>query len=245
MLRSLTALSGNRLQSADVVFGEVADLLFDDRDWRIRYIVASTRRWLGRSVLIPMHEVRTPESAGLLPVALTRDEIRAGLPLEQAGSDDRPLATELHSRFGWFPLRAGSVPPATYSRMHRPVPSEPAIGPRDYHLCSARDTGEYVVESIEGNSGYLENLVLDDESWVIRYLVVVSGDGLRQGRTFVPIDRIRAVRHLEGKILTGVWREPFTETLGIILPESKHRKSQREVFHNPLNDFNGRTRFWV
>lgn len=249
MLQSLKALTGNRLQSEDEVFGDVDDFLFDDREWRIRFVVANTRRLLpGRKVVIPLCEVGIPGSNGRLPVALSKSEVKASLPLKDAGSGDRRHIAELHGHFGWFPSRVGAVPPATSVRTAsdhpQPIQSSPS-GSQGYHLCSARDTGRYVVESIEGESGYPEDFVFESESWVIRYIVAAVRVGASRGRVFIPTDRIRTVRHLEGKILTGVWREPITGMTDAPMSDVRHRESQREISHNPLFDFNGRPRFWM
>ncbi|MBM9514052.1 PRC-barrel domain-containing protein [Desulfogranum marinum] len=52
-LRNLDALLGYGLGAQDGNIGSCKDFLFDDRDWKVRYVVADTRKWLpGRKVLL-------------------------------------------------------------------------------------------------------------------------------------------------------------------------------------------------
>ena len=57
-LRSSNEVCGYRIESLDSRFGHIADFLFDDRSWEIRYIVIHLRNWLpSKSVLISPDKV--------------------------------------------------------------------------------------------------------------------------------------------------------------------------------------------
>lgn len=52
-LRSFREVEGYRIQASDGEIGHVADVIFDDEDFAIRYLVVDTRNWLpGRKVLV-------------------------------------------------------------------------------------------------------------------------------------------------------------------------------------------------
>ncbi|MBE0626495.1 MAG: PRC-barrel domain-containing protein [Burkholderiales bacterium] len=52
-LRASGEVHGYRLQAIDGELGEVHDLIIDVRDWKVRYLVADTRKWLpGKKVLL-------------------------------------------------------------------------------------------------------------------------------------------------------------------------------------------------
>ena len=42
MLRSLNGLKGFKVSATDGIIGTVANFLFDDKDWAIRYLVVET-----------------------------------------------------------------------------------------------------------------------------------------------------------------------------------------------------------
>lgn len=53
-LRSTDEVAGYHIQARDGSIGHVEDFLYDDRNWSIRYLVASTRNWWpGKKVLLP------------------------------------------------------------------------------------------------------------------------------------------------------------------------------------------------
>lgn len=46
MLKNIQSLQGHKLSANDGEIGHVADFLFDDQTWAIRYLVANTGSWL-------------------------------------------------------------------------------------------------------------------------------------------------------------------------------------------------------
>jgi hypothetical protein len=76
-LRSVKEVSGYHLQARDGELGHVDDVVVEDSNWAIRYLVIQTRAWLGRKVLLApqwIQEVRWQNSS--VAVDLTRDCIK-------------------------------------------------------------------------------------------------------------------------------------------------------------------------
>ncbi len=62
MMRSVEEIIGYELNATDGEFGKCKDLLFDDRWWTIRHMVASTGPWLiGRLVLVSPLMIQQPD----------------------------------------------------------------------------------------------------------------------------------------------------------------------------------------
>jgi uncharacterized protein YrrD len=76
-LRSSQVVTGYHIQATDAFLGHVADFLFDEKTWAIRYLVADTRRWLpGKQVLVAQDSIREVNwGAQSVGVALTRQEL--------------------------------------------------------------------------------------------------------------------------------------------------------------------------
>ncbi|MCU7494041.1 MAG: PRC-barrel domain containing protein [Ignavibacteria bacterium] len=55
-LRSTWEMTGFRLHASDGEIGHVEDLLFDDSNWKVRYLCVNLRNWLpgGKKILIPV-----------------------------------------------------------------------------------------------------------------------------------------------------------------------------------------------
>ena len=65
MLWDASSVKGFSLQASDGAFGSVSDLLFDDVDWSLRWLVVDTQFWpLNRSVDVSLASVRGPNFSG-------------------------------------------------------------------------------------------------------------------------------------------------------------------------------------
>src|SRR5690606_36749289 len=75
MLWRTSRLTDYRIEATDGSIGRVADLLFEDDSWVVRWLAVDTGGWLtGRQVLLPASGLGPPDGdAGRIPVALTRD----------------------------------------------------------------------------------------------------------------------------------------------------------------------------
>jgi len=76
-LRSLNEVLGYRVEAGHGRIGHVTDMIFDDEDWSIRYLVVDTRRWFsGKKVLIaPIWVNRISWSQGLFFFDVDRSTI--------------------------------------------------------------------------------------------------------------------------------------------------------------------------
>lgn len=77
MLRGISDLRRFTIAGTDGTLGSVGDVYFDDRGWRVRYLVVDTGTWLpGRRVLVPPVPVRSSDPT-TLHVALSRRQVAA------------------------------------------------------------------------------------------------------------------------------------------------------------------------
>ena len=78
MLWDASAVKAYAIAGSDGQLGTVNDLLFEDSDWKIRWLVVDTGYWLhGRKVLIPVSALGHPDPAKReFAVKLTRLQIR-------------------------------------------------------------------------------------------------------------------------------------------------------------------------
>jgi hypothetical protein len=181
MLRNATALTGYSLCATDGDIGRVSDFYFDDEKWTIRYLVVNTGTYLpGRRVLIsPMAIVRVDWFGGTVHLAISRRDVETS----PDPSTDRPVSRQYERRylrhFGW-PYYWGSVNLWGTSRLPRQLATEaPAeqhgqedAGRDNPHLRSIHEVTGYQVRGTNGRIGHVEDFLVADDSWAIRYLVV-------------------------------------------------------------------------
>lgn len=86
MLHKAQKLIGYHIHATDGVIGHVDDLLFDEHDWTIRYVVVDTSNWIGgRQVLLSPTLVKQLDSPGKkVHVDMSRDAIRQSPSVETA-----------------------------------------------------------------------------------------------------------------------------------------------------------------
>lgn len=147
MLRSLEEILGYGLMAEDGDIGHVEDVLFDDHDWVVRYVVVDTGKWISRKkVLLARASIEDPDwPARKLPVRLTKHEI------------EESLTESAHE----------------------------ASGSGDPHLRSFREVEGYSIAAKDGEVGHVEDLMVDDEEWTIRYMVVDTGGWLSGRKVLV------------------------------------------------------------
>ncbi len=212
MLFSFEDTRGYGIRAIDGDIGTLHDILFEDRNSGVRYLVVETGSWLfGRQVLL------APGAAG----AIRRDErvIETGLTTlqvkESPGVDsDQPVSRQLeellHRHYDWQPYWQATtastasalapqwgllgLPPAPAH--DDPVVREAAEAQReraDPHLRSAGEVVGYHVAASDGDIGHVEDLLVDEASWTIRHLVVDTRNWLPGKRVLIGPERLRSV----------------------------------------------------
>jgi sporulation protein YlmC with PRC-barrel domain len=189
MLIAGSALKGYAVETSDGPIGTVKDVLFDDSVWRVRWLAVDAGGWLfGRQVLVHASALGRPDhEARSLPVTMTKAQVEASPSVMQ----DQPVTMQMESRlydyYGWEPYRSsdflgmgmvgGAMPPMPRFGDPDVLQAdrlEPGSG-GDPHLRSLKALHGYRIHASDGFIGHLENLLLDDAGWAVRYLVVDTG----------------------------------------------------------------------
>lgn len=101
----MTGTLGYRVEATDDEMGHIADIVVDDYDWAIRYLVVDTRNWWpGKHVLIAPQWLRAVDWASqAVAVDLTRDTIKEAPEYD----DDRPISREYEEELHRYYQRQG------------------------------------------------------------------------------------------------------------------------------------------
>lgn len=189
MLINAGALKGYKIHASDGELGEVDDIYFDDKTWDIRYLVVSTGGWLSsRKVLISTSALKKPDlRSRSVAVALTREQVRSSPDIDTEQTVTRQHELELHQHYAW-PLYwgegfyAGSMSggmffPASAEEEEKMENGGGKPAP-ETHLQSTRAVTGYRLHATDGPIGHVDDYIVDDERWVIRYLVAATGTWL-------------------------------------------------------------------
>ncbi len=201
MLWSFDELKGYGLRATDGTLGSVHDLLFDDAHWTARWLVVDTAWLFGRRVLIAPGALGHPDAdAREFPINLTKEKIKNAPDVDADRPVNRQHETDLYSYYGYGPYwttmdnalvggMAGVVLPPRMPLGHPeriPASAEAEgraagahyIDDGDPHLRSAREVTGYHIRGTDDSVGSVADFLIDEEGWVIRYLVVDTGHWL-------------------------------------------------------------------
>jgi sporulation protein YlmC with PRC-barrel domain len=180
MQRRASAFKGYTIEASDGKVGSVTDLLFDDRSWTLRWLVINTGSWLsGRKVLI---HPRTLEPADIaeraFPVKLTQREVQDSPDLASDAPVTMQMDKALNTYYGYPGSWSGGGYGDGYAGSSGNVswtnsPSSDAAEPDgDPHLRSLNEVTGYRIHALDGDIGHLDDLLLDNETWAVEYVVI-------------------------------------------------------------------------
>jgi sporulation protein YlmC with PRC-barrel domain len=188
MLRSASKIFGYRLNGADGEVGRAVDLLFDDRTWTVRYLVVETGAWLdGRRVLISPLGLRKGEwTSRRLVLDGTRQQVETAPLLAWDTPVSREHEIELSCHYGWN-VGAGLLSDSADMPPPEVLPPTEA-GPS---LRSLKELLGQALRAEDGEVGHVDDVILDDDSWTGRHLVVDSKNWLAARKMLVSTELSR------------------------------------------------------
>jgi hypothetical protein len=254
MLRSTNELNGYTIHATDGDIGEVVQFYFDDERWTIRYLVAHTGGWLmGRRVLIsPAALGRVDWDSHRVHVNMTKERVENSPSIDTDRPVSRQHETDYYNYYGYpyywsGPYVWGPVPYPAYP----PVPPEGAAGsverdvaqaPRqddDVHLRSTQEVTNYYIEASDGDIGHVEDFLIDDESWTIRYVAVDTRNWWPGKKVLVSPEWIRSVSWSDSRVYVELTRDKIKNA-----PEYNPSLPLSRDYETRLYKHYGRSEYW-
>jgi len=217
MLIRARTLKGYKLDSLDGEIGKAREFYFDDRHWTIRYLVADTGSWLtGRQVLIsPYALVEAIQDDHSISVNLTKLQIENSPSLDSDVPVSRQFEEDYYGYYGWPTYWSGPFMWGFYSYLNRGpeywekyAQSDKAWDP---HLRSTNEVGGYRIQAIDGEIGHIEDFIIDDETWAIRYLVINTRNWWPGKKVVIAPQWIERVSWSGSKVLVNLIREAIKQ----------------------------------
>ena len=219
MLLKAKTLETYKLDSLDGEMGKVQEFYFDDLHWTIRYLVADTGNWLsGRRVLIsPYALVAAIKEEQHIAVDLSRKQIEESPSINSDKPVSRQFEMAYTGYYGWPSYWGG---PATWGASPSPVRDSgpwaaPAVDEEDTgdsHLRSTHEVTGYPIHATDGEIGHVEDFIIDDETWTIRYLVVDTRNWWPGKKVLVSPQWIESVDWSEAKVFVNLSRDAIKQS---------------------------------
>jgi sporulation protein YlmC with PRC-barrel domain len=260
MLRTVSDLKGINIAATDGDIGGVKDLYFDDLTWTVRYLVVDTGSWLpGRQVLISPISVRSSTTDRVF-VGLTKAEVENSPSIDTDKPVNRqhevtlsryyryPSYWEGPYRWGTLAYPDGLVAPVMPLPLDVAPLAQDTVAQEleareresaDPALRSARDVTGYYIEATDGDIGHVEDFLIDDREWAIRYIIVGTRNWWPGKKVVISPDWIRHVSWRESKVHVDLTREGVKTA-----PEYDPDRPVEREYETRLFRHHGRRNYW-
>lgn len=263
MLRGMNDIEGYAIRATDGDIGHVKDFYFDDEAWVIRYFVVDTGSWLSsREVLISPFAIGRPDwEEKVLPVSITKEQVKNSPHIDT----DKPVSRQHEMRYlgyygyptywGAAGLWGGGTYPATMLTGYGCFPAVPYVAdPKvqdsnaradearhrddDLHLRSCKAVMDYYIQTSDGDIGHVQGLLVDDQSWAIRYMIVNTSNWWLGHQVLIAPQWIKNVSWPEGTVLVDLTRQavkdapPYDSTVQL---DRKQEMGIHEHYGRPGN----------
>ena len=246
MLIKAKTLKGYTLDSLDGEIGKVKEFYFDDQHWTVRYLVADTGNWLtGRQVLISPYVLATANTEEeYISIDLTKKQIEDSPSLDS----DRPVSRQYEVDYSAYygmpmywdgPYMWGSYP---YIVRDRKTWREIARGekPWDPHLRSTHDVSGHTIQATDGEIGHVEDFIIDDETWAIRYFIIATRNWWPGKKVLISTKWIERVSWGESKVFVNLSRETIKQS-----PEYTEESLLTREYETRLHRHYNLREYWV
>lgn len=213
MLTNAKTIRDYKVNGVDGEVGGIKDFFFDDHFWTVRYLVVNTGSWLKkRQVLISPYFLGTVDhSLEFINVDLTKEEIKNSPPLESDMPVSRQYEEQYYGHFGAPVYWGGSSMWGSSQSIIRDREKwdtiESGEGSWDPNLQSGKDVTGLNIQTINDEIGEVDDFIIDDDTWAIRYLVIDTGKWLPGKKVLVSPQWIDRISWDDSKVFVDISRE--------------------------------------
>lgn len=251
MLDAVRDLGGYSIYATDGPVGSVSDLYFDDKSWRVRYLVVKAGGLISnRRVLVSPGFVSGVDAGTMTLYAdLTTEQVANSPGIETDRLVAAQQEADSYAYYGTVPYwNAGFTPDLTgaaYTDAHQIQPppdaeeTEPHVSRDDPHLRSAREVEGYRIRSMDGEIGHVEDFVVDVDVWAIRYAVVDTRNWLPGKKVLVAVSWISGVDWADAEVSVDLGSVEIREA-----PAPPGTGIDRD-YEIKLHSYYGRPPYWI
>jgi sporulation protein YlmC with PRC-barrel domain len=161
-----------------------------------------------------------------IAVNLTKKQIENSPPLNTDKPVSRQYETSYYGYYGWAPYwggpfmwgaysnpsMMGAYPSVVRDRVRARESARDENASWDLHLRSTRAVSGYHIQAADGEIGHVEDFVIDDETWAIRYLVVNTRNWWPGKKILVSPKWFERVSWGESKVFVNLSRDTIQQS---------------------------------
>ena len=220
MLHLAHKITGAAVKGTDGEIGTLEDFYFEEDRWTVRYLVVDTGKWFsGKRVLMSPMSVRSGWGRTGIRLGLTKDQawnspaFTDGEPLSSAGESHVIAYYGYPDYWGSASIWGDYDSPAALVA----APSsdaDPAAGNIDSearHLRSINTSTGYHLHARNGVIGHVDDFLIGEESWRIRYLLVDTSNWIGGRSVIVSPDTVEGIDRQKGELYVAVDRDAIKQ----------------------------------
>ena len=235
---SVDLLKRFELGAHDGTIGTCSDFLFEDLSWVIRYLVADTRKWLpGRKVLISPISIGTVDIVSrTVHIGLSKEQIKNSPPLDSDAPVSRKYEIFFNRYNDWSDYWGGSdlwgedAYPRTLKSRKELLDIEQSVEHRS-NLRSIKEVTGYRIHARDGGIGHIDDFLVDQDRWLIRYLVVDTRNWIPGSqRVIVNPNWVESVDWAERSVSIKMTKEQIESSPAYNRSKAIHRDYEKSIF---------------
>jgi sporulation protein YlmC with PRC-barrel domain len=220
MQRNINSLTGYKIKATDGEVGEVKEFYFDDETWIIRYLIIETGNWLtGKKVLLSPQALLAPSlDDRLFPVNLSKEQIRNCPDIDTDKPFSRQQEIELYQHYSWQRYGGGGFYAGGSAGLLNQAPMADETDAPEYdladnrsdydpHLRSTKRITSYHIHATDGDTGHVNDFIVDDLAWQITDLVIDTHNWIGGKKVLIPVRHVKEIQWNQFKIITDVSSE--------------------------------------
>lgn len=246
MLRNVKSLIGNAVLSTDGEIGIVDDLCFDSKMWGTAYVVIKVGGTAsgGRAFLPPTALGKPDWERREFPVAYSKAQILGSpdLSIDMQALRKKAQLRDEHPAMSFWTLSADLAADGLLNTdANSDVDHLPSLNEDDPNLQSANSVMRYRVQATDGKFGHICDLVVDDSTWEIRYIVVATTQWLPGRRVVISPHSVNRVSRMEEQVYVDLTQMMIKQSLEYEtpLPISEEYESRLRDYYASQSDNQG------
>jgi hypothetical protein len=195
MLHTINDLKNLAIHASDGDIGLTKDFYFDDKQWAIRYLVVETGSWLfsKRILLSPISIKELNQENKTLTVSISRSQVKNSPDIDSEKPVSRQYEVDYMGYYGYPHYWGNTGLWGSYPSPYMMAPGYYSVAPqpddfdapdmfadvnaalsrdKDHHLRSSDAVTGYHLDAIDGELGHLQGMLIDIDTWAIRYLII-------------------------------------------------------------------------
>jgi hypothetical protein len=221
MLWDASVIKGFKVTGSDGPLGTAGDFLFDDANWKMRWLVVGAGHWFsGRETLIPISALGRPDPAlRQFSVNLTMRQAKECPDIGRDLPVSRQAEGDLYGYYGWEPYWAGSYFEGAIAADFVPPPYRPEARLQDQgtcnftkkkgdqHLRSLEEVIGYHVHATDGEIGRVEDFLAEEPGWDIRHIKVDTRNWMSGSKVLVSPLSVSMIDWIERLVFLNIDRK--------------------------------------